>query len=690
MNKKYRWVALGVIPVMVMLGFCNNVKKTTKQGLVDNVLRVMKYQHFKPLEIDDSFSNRTFTLFMNQLDERKMFFTAKDVKRLEKYRYGIDDEVNQKEFNSYLEIVKLYKTRVEEAEQYVNKAISNGVDIYQKSKFVAPDKDKDYCSSTKDLSKYWEDYQTFLVMDNFTRKLISQEDKAEKSDTFKRQPKDTLLNKAILEVEKNQKEWFKRLGRLKDKEYFDMFINCMTQAFDPHSGYYPPREKEDFDIRLSGQFEGIGASLSEREGYIKIENIIPGSASYRQGELKKGDLIIAVAQQEGEPVSVIDMPLSDVVQLIRGEKGSTVKLTVKKPDDSEVVIPIIRDVVVLEEGYAKSGIIQDSGMQYGYINLPSFYADFNKQNGRSSAEDIAKEVMKLKGNNISGMVIDLRYNGGGSLRDVVEMVGLFTGKGPAVQIKSKAGRPDVYDSHTPQPLYNGPLVILVNYYSASASEILAAALQDYKRAVIVGTKHTFGKGTVQRFVDLGSLFGAEEAEGAVKLTTQKFYRVNGKTTQFMGVIPDVIIPDRFDYTEIGERTLPYALKDNELKAAIGPRQYAPNMVEAIRLSQQSVASNNFLQKQETIAYNINEQNKKKSYQLNVNTYKTYLLDLRKKQQQLDSIKPSFDISMVMPLQDSASLMSDSIKFKIRKDWLGRFKKDAYLFESSKIIRNLQE
>ena len=690
MSKGYRWVAFGVIPVMVILGFCNNVKKTSKQGLVDNVLRVMKYQHFKPLEIDDSFSSRTFTLFVNQLDERKMFFTLKDMKRLEKYRYLIDEEVKEKDFKSYEKIVELYKTRVSEAEQYASKAMDKGVDVYQKSKFVAPDKEKEYCSNTKDLSKYWEDYQAFLVMDNFTRKLISQEDKAIKDDSFRGVLKDILLNKALTEVNKNQKEWFKRLGRLKDKEYFDMFINCMTRAFDPHSGYYPPRQKEDFDIRLSGQFEGIGASLSEREGYIKIENIIPGSASYRQGELKKGDLIIAVAQNEGEPVSVIDMPLSDVVQLIRGEKGSTVKLTVKKPDDSEVIIPIIRDVVVLEEGYAKSGIIQDSLMQYGYINLPSFYADFNKQNGRSSAEDIATEVMKLKKNNISGMVIDLRYNGGGSLRDVVEMVGLFTGKGPAVQIKSKSGKPDVYDSHTPQPLYSGPLVILVNYYSASASEILAAALQDYKRAIVLGTKHTFGKGTVQRFVDLGSLFGADEAEGAVKLTTQKFYRVNGKTTQFRGVIPDVIIPNRFDYTEIGERTLPYALKDNELKAAIGPKRYSKKMIEAIRLSQQSVSSNSFLQKQETIAYNINEQNKKKSYQLNVDTYKTYLLQLRSKQQQLDSIKPVFNISMTMPLQDSLNLANDSIKYKIREDWLSRFNKDAYLYESSKIIRNLQQ
>jgi carboxyl-terminal processing protease len=688
MNNKIRIILAVAIPSIIMLGFCNSVKKTSKQGLVNNVLRVMKYQHYKPLEINDTFSKRVFNLFIKQLDERKIFFSAKDIKKLEKFKYSIDDEVKTNDFHSYDEIVRIYKERIIEVEQYSTKAFESKVNLNQKSMFTVPDEASTYSSNAKELANYWHDYQTFLILDNYTRKVLNQEEKKSKSDSFQGVSNDSLKRKAIQEVTKNQKEWFKRLKRLKDKEYFDMFVGCMTQAFDPHSGYYPPRQKEDFDIRLSGQFEGIGASLSERDGYIKVEQIIPGSASYRQGELKKGDYIIAVAQGEDEAVSVVDMALSDVVQLIRGKKGTTVKLTVKKPDETETSIPIIRDVVVLEEGYAKSGIIDDTTGKYGYINLPSFYADFNKRNGRSSAEDIAKEVMKLKKNSISGLVIDLRYNGGGSLRDVVEMVGLFTGKGPAVQIKSKTGNPDVYESHTPEPLYDGPLVILVNYYSASASEILAAALQDYKRAVIVGTKHTFGKGTVQRFIDLGSIFG-DDADGSVKLTTQKFYRVNGKTTQFRGVIPDVIMPDRFDYYKIGERKLPYALKDDELKAAIKNKRYSDLMKETISNAQMSVDANKFLQKQGDIALNLNERNKKKSFQLNFNSYKNYLLELQNKQQMLDSVQPSFRLKLVMPSQDSAKLSADSIQFKVRQEWLGRFTKDAYLFESCKILNNLQ-
>lgn len=688
MRNRVRIILAIAIPSIIMLGFCNSVKKTSKQSLVTNVLRVMKYQHFKPLSLDDTLSDRVFTLFMNQLDERKVFFTAKDLKKLEKYRFKIDEEIQSNDFESYDEIITIYKQRIQEVEAYSNEAFKMGFDINQGNKqFQIPNDSRSYSANTKELKNYWKDYQTFLVLDNYTRKVMLQEDRKIVSDSFESKPLDTLRQRAVSEVQKNQKEWFKRLKRLKDKEYFDMFINCMTQAFDPHSGYYPPRQKEDFDIRLSGQFEGIGASLSERDGYIKVEQIIPGSASYRQGELKKGDYIIAVAQEDKEAVSVVDMALNDVVQLIRGKKGTTVLLTVKKPDNSELVIPIVRDVVILEEGYAKSGVIEDSTGRYGYINLPSFYADFNKKDGRSSAEDMAQEVIKLKQNDISGLVIDLRYNGGGSLRDVVEMVGLFTGRGPAVQIKSKTGNPDVYDSHTPKPLYDGPLVVLVNYYSASASEILAAALQDYNRAIIVGTKHTFGKGTVQRFVDLGSIF-ASEAEGAVKLTTQKFYRVNGKTTQFQGVVPDVILPDRFDYYTIGERKLPYALKNDELKAAIKPKSKSELMTTVIIDAQESIDKNPFLQKQGEIALNLNERNKKNVFLLDYQSYKSYLTSLQEKQQLLDSIEPDFKLQMNMLYQDSTLLSADTVKFKVRTDWLGRFSKDAYLHESCKILNAL--
>jgi carboxyl-terminal processing protease len=690
MLARTRIIIAVVLPMAVMLGFCNSINKAPKETLVDGVIGVMKYQHYQPLEINDSFSQRVYTLFLNQLDENKLFFHAKDLDRLSKYTYKIDDEVRARTYTSVDDIIATYMERIATAQTYSNEVFSNKIHLNQNRVFEIPDKNRKESKNTKELRQYWKDYNTFLVMENYVRKMINQEKSVRlEGDSFVPKPLDSLMNQAVLEVKKNQKEWFKRLLRLKDKDYFDMFVNCIAMSYDPHSSYFPPRQKEDFDIRLSGQFEGIGASLSERDGYIKVENIIPGSASYRQGELKSGDLITAVAQAEEEAVSVIDMPLSDVVQLIRGKKGTVVNLSVKKPDGSSTVIAIKRDVVVLEEGYAKSALIKDEVGNLGYINLPSFYADFNKKGGRSSAEDMAKEVAKLKKDDIKGLIIDLRYNGGGSLSDVVEMVGLFTGKGPAVQIKSKNNALDVYNSHTPKALYNGPLIILVNYYSASASEILAAALQDYKRAVVVGTKHTFGKGTVQRFMDLGSVFRSDDAEGSVKLTTQKFYRVNGKTTQFTGVIPDVIMPDRFDYTELGERQLPYALKEDKLKPAIPTMKYTQAYLKAISSAQTSVSSNAFLQKQSKIAFNINERNQKTAYQLDAETYKLYLTGLMGKQAQLDSIKPDYSMNLDILSKDRSVLASDSIQLKVRKEWVAKFSKDAYLWESVKIIRDLQ-
>jgi len=690
MQVRIRIILAFALPLAVMLGFCNSIGKAPKETLVDGVIGVMKYQHYSPLEIDDSFSERVYTLFLDQLDENKLFFNAKDRSRFEKYKYKIDDEVNAKSYSSVDDIISTYKERISSAQVYSQETFSGKLNLSQNRTFAIPDKDRKESKNAKELKQYWKDYNTFLVMESYVRKMINQEKKIKlEGDSFEPKHLDTLMAHSIKEVSKNQKEWFKRLNRLKDKDYFDMFVNCIAMAYDPHSSYYPPRQKEDFDIRLSGQFEGIGASLSEREGYIKVENIIPGSASYRQGNLKAGDLITAVAQGEEEPVNVIDMPLSDVVQLIRGKKGTIVKLSVKKPDGTTTIVPIKRDVVVLEEGYAKSALIKDEIGNLGYLNLPSFYADFNRKGGRSSSEDMAKEVRKLKKDNIKGLVIDLRYNGGGSLSDVVEMVGLFTGKGPSVQIKSRKNSLDVYNSHTPKALYDGPLVILVNYYSASASEILAAALQDYKRAVIVGTKHTFGKGTVQRFMDLSSVFRSSDAEGSVKLTTQKFYRVNGKTTQFAGVVPDVIMPDRFDYSELGERQLPYALKEDELKPAIPEMQYSPAFLSAIKNAQNSVSYNTFLQKQSGIANNINERNKKKTYQLNAAKYKVYLAELIEKQAQLDSIKPEFSMQMDVLTSDKKTLSSDTTKMKIRNEWVTKFTKDAYLWESVKIIRDLQ-
>ncbi|PLX92580.1 MAG: hypothetical protein C0621_09090 [Desulfuromonas sp.] len=352
------------------------------------------------------------------------------------------------------------------------------------------------------------------------------------------------------------------------QEYDDRFLNAVTRAFDPHSNYMPPMQKEDFDISMRGSLEGIGATLREEDGYIKVVEIIPGSAAARQGELEAEDVILKVAEGEAEPVDVTDSRLRDAVSLIRGKKGTEVRLTVKKHDTSIRIIPIVRDVVQIEETFVKSAILDDpEGPSFGYLRIPSFYRDFQastSEGGRNCSDDVRDELKALKEAKVAGIVIDLRNNGGGALTDAVNIAGFFIPSGPVVQIKDGRGRLRELDDEDAAVLYNGPLVVLVNQFSASASEILAGALQDYGRAVIVGSEHTHGKGTVQALLDLDRslrLPGMDKYRplGALKVTIQKFYRVSGGSTQYRGVTPDIILPDRLAHLESGEKYLDYSL-----------------------------------------------------------------------------------------------------------------------------------
>ncbi len=684
-------VLLSGFTAAIVLGCCKSTKSAgdINTTMVNDVVSLMEKHHYKPIAINDSFSLRVHTLFLEQLDDRGLFFTRKDLELFDNFKYKLDDEIKSKKYDFWLTVSNLHSKRVAESESYANKALTNEINFEIKDEIEIPHDNKIPAATPKEMSTYWKQYVKFLVLDNYVRKTMAQEDAISKADTsYKIVVNDTLIERAKTEVAKNQALWFKRLKRITTKEIFDIYLNAITGAFDPHSNFYPPREKEDFDIRLSGQFEGIGATLSERDGYIKVENIVPGSASYRQGDLKAGDLIIAVAQGKENAVNTVNMSVGDIVQLIRGKKGTTVVLTVKRGNGSTQIIPIVRDVVIIEEGYAKSAIINDNLNRIGYINLPSFYADFNRTGGRSCAEDVAIEVMNLKQESINGLIVDLRYNGGGSLGDVVEMVGIFTGKGPSVQVKSKNQDPVAYNSRNPNALYTGPLVVLVNYYSASASEILAAALQDYGRAIIIGSNHTFGKGTVQKFEDLGNLFNAAGA-GAIKVTSQKFYRINGGTTQFIGVIPDIIMPDRLDNTPIGEKELKYPLINDLVTPAIPKMIMDTKMINAIKNSQRRVNDYPYFQNQKLIADYYKRQNDNYTYSLLLKDYKAELVRLKIEQGNFDKLVIKDSIELSLPKIDQKTLEADALKLKIRQDWVKSFVKDPYLIESVKVIADLR-
>ena len=355
------------------------------------------------------------------------------------------------------------------------------------------------------------------------------------------------------------------MDKIDESDWLSIYLNSITTIYDPHTAYFPPQDKENFDIAMSGQLEGIGARLTSKGGFIVVAEIVPGSACWRQGQLKVGDKILKVGQGDEEPIDITDMRTDHAVKYIRGKKGTEVRLTVKQVDGSVITIPIIRDIVILEETYTKSAVIDNKG----YINLPKFYADFSGNGGRDCSDDVKNEILKLKEEGVEGIILDLRNNGGGSLQDVVEMAGLFIKEGPIVQVKAKVGKPRVYSDTDESVYYDGPLVVMVNTYSASASEILAAAMQDYGRAVIVGgSPTTFGKGTVQRAFDLDGFVSEAYDEikplGALKLTLQKFYRIDGGTTQLKGVTPDIILPDTWSYLNVGEKDQEFPIPWDEI------------------------------------------------------------------------------------------------------------------------------
>jgi carboxyl-terminal processing protease len=475
-------------------------------------------------------------------------------------------------------------------------------------------------------------------------------------------------------------------------------MNAVTNSEDPHTDFLPPEDKARFDESMSGSFFGIGAQLQEDEGSIKVVAVVPGSPCWKQGEIKVNDIIQKVAQGNAEPVDVQGYDLEDVVKIIRGNKGTTVKLTVKKVDGSVRVIPIVRGEVLREETFAKSAVIEEDGNKTGYIYLPEFYANFNQINGRRCAEDVAIEVQKLKNAGVNGIILDLRNNGGGSLQDVVDMAGLFIDQGPVVQVKTNAGAPEKLYDRASGVLYDGPLAVMINQGSASASEIMAAAMQDYKRAIIVGST-SFGKGTVQRLLSLDDMLKnssnsalGDQGIGSLKITVQKFYRINGGSTQLRGVTPDITLPDPYQEIAMGERRDKAALKWDEIPAV--SYTVAPNAVNVSQLSALSTArisANSTFNLIKSNAKLLKAKENDHTYQLNEKAYRKELEEasaISKKMEELE--KKANPLAVSNPKEDVSKINMDSTSVSRNNEWLKNIKKDIYIAETVNIIRDMHK
>ncbi|MEJ2163447.1 MAG: carboxy terminal-processing peptidase, partial [Robiginitalea sp.] len=536
--------------------------------LLDLITYVLERGHYEPKEIDDDFSVSVFEDFIDVIDPTKRYFLEEDLMEFEQYKFQLDDQIRNTEITFFNLVYDRLMLRMEEARDIYGKVLEEPFD-FSLEEFIDVDyENKGYASNRKELEDRWRKQLKYATIGTYDSKLSISEQEGETPLT----PEEAELAARENTLE-NLKEYFDFVDDLERKDWFVQYLNTIVDEFDPHTYYFAPEDKERFDVSMSGRFEGIGARLQKQSEGAKIVEIISGGPVWRDQRLEVGDEILKVGQDGQSPVNIVGMRLDDAIKLIKGPKGTIVDLTVRKVNGTVEVVSLTRDVVELEESFAKSSVIIKDDEKFGLIHLPKFYVNFDDYNERNAATDVALEIERLKAEDIEGLVIDLRDNGGGSLKTVVDIAGLFIEDGPVVQVRSSGRDKEIYEDKDERIQWDGPLVILVNELSASASEILAAAMQDYKRAIVIGSEQTFGKGTVQNVIPLDNIVRSNEYGdlGAIKLTTQKFYRINGGSTQLEGVKSDVVVPDRYSYIDLGERDQSNPLQWDK----ISPAMYQP-------------------------------------------------------------------------------------------------------------------
>lgn len=562
------------------------------------VSTLISTQHYTKRPLNDNVSQQLFDEYFATLDRDRRFFLASDVEEFASYRKTLDNQLFAGQLDFPFKVYDRFVERVRQRVQYARKRLEEPFDFTVDEEILLDRTESPWCETEEELDELWRKLLknrvlVYTLMTEAAEEKESDTEAEPEGNSDERPETSPFTAKSPTERVLSSQERF--LSYIEENESIDiveMFLSSLTHIYDPHSTYMAPMTEEDFDINMKLSLEGIGAVLSTEDGYVKIVDIIEGGPAEMDGRLKPGDRIIGVAQEDGDAVDVIDMPLRKVVRLIRGEKGSTVFLSVieagKALGSVPTTIDIVRDEVKLTQKGAKSEIrnvslpggTQGEAGEGGreadvmIVKLPSFYSDFDaKRRGekdyRSASADVRKLLREGIENEVDAVVLDLRSNGGGSLDEAIQLAGLFFSKGPVVQVKGAGLRREVHNDKDGETTYGGPLVVLVNRMSASASEIVAAAIQDHHRGVIVGDASTHGKGTVQTVYDLKRLFARDpifrnEETGSLKFTIAKFYRVNGHSTQKRGVIPDIVFPAFTDHMDIGEASLEHALRWDEI------------------------------------------------------------------------------------------------------------------------------
>ena len=703
MINSFKYLILGAV-LAVGFGFYSPADEENKKDevILNLIYNVLNSSHFSPQAINDDFSEKVFNHYLESLDYSKRFFLAEDIEALEKYRQDIDNQIRRSSLEFFEDAYARYELRIDEDKSYFEEILSQPFDFTVDEKFETSEEKLPYARSSDEIRDRWRRYLKHRVLVRIEEGIEEQE--AAEEDTSAA-GSDTVSVKSFAELEAEAREkelemheeWFDNMNDMDHIDWLGMYLNSITNIYDPHTQYFPPQRQEDFEISMSGQLEGIGAQLTQKGDYVTVSKIITGSACWKQGDLEVGDKILSVAQgdSEDEPVNLVGMNVRKAVKYIRGPKGTEVILSVQKVDGTKMVIPIIRDVVELEATFAKSAILGEGEDKVGYIRLPKFYMSFDNDKGRNCADDVRKELEKFKQENVNGIILDLRNNGGGSLQGVIDIVGLFIEDGPVVQVKSPNRSPRVLKDKDSDIHYDGPLVVMVNQFSASASEIFAAAIQDYRRGLIVGSRSTFGKGTVQNILDMDRAVNLTYRDmkplGALKLTIQKYYRINGGTPQLRGVEPEIVLPDNYNYIDVGEKEQDYALPYDEIGSADytvwkkGVELYD----EAIQNSSERVSANPKFDLIDEYAVWLKEQREDTDVSLNFEEYHASKEEFRQRSGKYKNMRKSDSTIAVNSLEVDLEMWESSEEKTLERDkWFKNLGTDLYLQEAVAVVQDL--
>ena len=664
-----------------------------KDKILLYILRnILTRSHFVVKDMNDDFSEYVFTEFIDGLDPNKRYFTQKDIKDFEKYKYDIDNQLLNEDISFYNLVYGRFTSKIKNAKSYYKDLLEKPFNFKKKETIDVNYEQSSFAKNENQLKDYWRKQLKLSTLIRIEGELEKQKRNASKKENFKIQKFENLEKNARLEVLKNMDELYVRIEELEHEDWFSTFLNSVVGAFDPHTTYMAPTIKERFDQDMSGKLEGIGARLQKKGIYTHIFKLVSGGPAWKQGDLEAGDIILEVAQGDKEPLDIVGMRLDDAIKFIKGKKGTEVRLTVKKKIDGSIkIISIIRDVVELEETFVKSSIVEKNGKKYGLIDLPKFYIDFDEQNYRDSAKDMEKEIERLKSEGVAGLVIDLRNNGGGSLKTAIEISGLFINEGPVVQIKYRGENPIIKNDTDKKIQWDGAIVVLVNEFSASASEIFAAAMQDYKRAIIIGGNQTYGKGTVQSVLPINRFTKYDKDLGALKMTIQKFYRINGGSTQIEGVYSDIAIPSRYSYMKFGERDLEGALVWDKVKQAdyIQTKSYE-NFSDVIENSKKRIASDAKFKLINEYAKWLKKNQENTSYSLN---YKLFTTQSLAQEKDAEKFKSVFDydsnLKFASPKYEVSLIKKDTILANKRLEWHKKLSKDVYVSEALNVLSELK-